>query len=477
MVRFVKISMVIFLFCGVIFSGYAQGQDKGCKNIDGIWLGSVEFQGASLRIVFRINCGDDSLTAVIDSPDQGVKDIAVSEIVFEGDTLILRSKDIMARYKGYFVQGTDTIKGEWKQSFMSFPLNVVKVDSVPGLQRPQEPKPPFPYIEKKVIFENEKAKIKLAGTLTLPDTIGQYPAVVLISGSGPQDRNEELLGHKPFLVIADHLARNGIAVLRYDDRGVAESEGNYADATTEDFTDDAEAAWMFMRNLKNINPQNVGLLGHSEGAMAAPKVAARQKDVAFIVLLAGPGVVGKEILLRQTEMILKAEGMEEEIVEDIVRRNEKMYSVLKKVDDKEKAEKKIRKIMEKEAKKVRDEDKEDYKLKRYEIDAQIRTMMSPWFRYFLTFEPQEYLKELSCPVLALNGELDLQVPAKENLLEIEKAMILGANPNYKILEMPGLNHLFQHAKTGSPTEYGKIEETISPEVLDIITEWILKEIP
>ena len=470
-VLFVFLSMVFFL------SGYAREEGEACKRVDGIWLGRVDFQGAALRIVFRISCNNDSLQAVIDSPDQGVKDIPVTAISFSDDTLSIKSGSIMASYTGRINMHSDTITGEWKQAFLSLPLVMVKVDSVPGLNRPQEPKPPYPYVEQEVVFENMKAGIKLAGTLTLPDTNGVYPAVVLISGSGPQDRNQEITGHKPFLVIADHLTRQGIAVLRYDDRGVAGSEGVFNEATTVDFADDADAAWLFLTDHKNINPKNVGLVGHSEGGMIAPMVAANRKEVAFIVLLAAPGVTGEKILLRQTELIYKASGMDEEVVEGIVKRNGKIYSILKKIDDEEKAAKKIRKILEKEAKKIPDQERGDHKLKRYEIDAQVKTSVSPWFRNFVNFDPQPYLKSVSCPVLALNGELDLQVAANENLLEIEKAMIIGANPNYKVMEIPGLNHLFQHATTGSPAEYATIEETFSKEVLMIIERWILEEVP
>lgn len=440
-------------------------------------MGSVEFQGSKLRIVIRINCAGDSLWAVIDSPDQGVKDIPVTNIKFQNDTISLKAKSIMAGYTAYYDKESDQLTGEWKQSFLSLPLDLLRVDTVPGLNRPQEPKPPFPYIEEDVVFENKKANITLAGTLTLPDTINTYPAVILISGSGPQNRNEEILGHKPFWVIADHLSRNGIAVLRYDDRGYGESKGSFSGSTTEDFTEDAESAWMFLRKHKNINTKNIGLLGHSEGGMIAPKLASTQNAVAFIVLLAAPGVTGEKILLTQTALIYEAAGVDKKTVESIIQRNEKIYKVLKKEDDDEKASEKIRKILEKEAKNMSDEKKVKNNLRRYEIDAYVKTSVSPWFRYFLTSNPRPYLLEVKCPVLALNGEKDLQVTAEENLEAIEQAMIFGANPNYKIMEMPGLNHLFQHAETGAPAEYSTIEETISPEVLDIITKWILEEVP
>lgn len=470
----------MLLYISIMFittNNYSQSRIDPCTALEGQWLGSVDFQGASLRIVIRIACENDSLTAVIDSPDQGVKDIGVSSISFDNDTLTVKSKTIMARYKGYYDAESDELRGEWKQSIITLPLVLKKTDSVAGLNRPQEPKPPFPYVVEEVHFENQKAGVVLAGTLTLPDTINDHPAVVLISGSGPQNRDEEIMGHKPFWVIADYLTRNGIAVLRYDDRGVGESKGDFSSATTADLSEDAEAAWIYLKNHKYINEKNVGLLGHSEGGMIAPMIASKLKDVAFIVLLAAPGVKGEEILLRQTEMIYKAAGADENTIQKIVKRNEKIYSILKGETDDDKASAKIKKLLEKQAKKMNDNEKTANNLRRFEIDASVKRIVTPWFRQFVSFDPRPYLEEVDCPVLALNGEKDTQVDAKENLTAIEQAMIIGANPNYKIKEMPGLNHLFQHCTTGSISEYSKIEETISPEVLEIIANWILREVP
>ncbi len=471
-----------YLFTTLVFllittCNYSQSSKELCKTLEGQWLGSVEFRGAALRIVIRVSCDNDSLQAVIDSPDQGTKDIPVTSIDFRNDSLKVKAKSIMAKYTAFYDEKTDELNGEWQQSVVSLPLILKRTDSVPGLNRPQEPRPPFPYIEEEVVFKNDRAGISLAGTLTLPDTINTHPAVILISGSGPQDRNEELLGHKPFWVIADHLSRNGIAVLRYDDRGVKESTGNFSTATTENFTEDARAAWLFLRKHKSINSKNIGLLGHSEGGMIAAKLASAQPAVAFVVLLAAPGISGEKILLTQIEKIYRAAGIDEKATEKIVKRNEKIYADLKKEDDDERASEKIRKILEKEAKKLSDEDKTKNNLRRYEIDAHVKNAVSPWFRYFITFNPRPYLEKVKCPLLALNGEKDMQVVAEENLEAIEQAMIFGGNPDYKIMEMPGLNHLFQHAKTGAISEYSTIEETISPEVLDIITKWILEEVP
>ena len=343
------------------------------------------------------------------------------------------------------------------------------------LNRPQEPKPPFPYRSEEVTFKNNAAGIVLAGTLTLPEKDGRYPVAVLITGSGPQNRDEALMGHKPFLVLADWLTRQGIAVLRYDDRGVAKSGGDINPATTFDFATDAEAALEFLKNRKEIDSTKIGFIGHSEGGIIAPIIASRRHDVAFVVLMAGPGITGEQILLLQPALISKAEGQDEKSINANNKLSRDIYSVLKKNHDNAIAEKKLRRL-------IADSDKKNardtsyHRLSEQEIKGQIKSLTSPWFRCFLTLNPEEFLSKVTCPLLAIAGSLDLQVPPEEDLHAIEKAMIFAGNSHYRVEEFPGLNHLFQHATTGSPAEYPKIEETISPEVLDMIGKWILANI-
>jgi fermentation-respiration switch protein FrsA (DUF1100 family) len=322
---------------------------------------------------------------------------------------------------------------------------------------------------------NGAGGFELAGTLTMPEKEGRYPVAILVTGSGPQNRDEELLGHKPFLVLADYLTRQGFAVLRYDDRGVGKSKGEFKTATTLDFAGDAEAAFDFLKNRPGIDSAAIGIIGHSEGGLIAPIVASGRKDVAFIVLMAGPGLTGEQILLLQTALISKAEGADEKTISSTEKFSMNMYSVLKKNSDNEKAGKKLRLL-------IADYDKKNMKdtsyhqLSETEISAQVESLTSPWFRTFLTLNPEDYLSKVTCPLLAVNGSLDLQVPPKENLQAIEKSLIFGGNSTYVVEELPGLNHLFQTATTGSPSEYSKIEETISPAALELIGNWMKKNV-
>jgi pimeloyl-ACP methyl ester carboxylesterase len=310
--------------------------------------------------------------------------------------------------------------------------------------------------------------VKLAGTLTFPRGKGPFPAVLLITGSGPQDRNESLLGHKPFLVLADYLTRQGIAVLRVDDRGVGGSTGSTPNSTTENFAADVMAGIEFLKTCKEIDPKQIGLIGHSEGGMIAPLVAAQNSDVAFIVLMAGAGLTGEEILYMQGAMIMKANGASVHQLAKQRATQESMFKILKEEKDPAAAEKRLREEL---SKSLTEEEK---KKAEQTIAVHIKLSNTPWFRYFLTLDPRPALRKVKCPVLALNGENDLQVSANENLREIEAALKAGGNNDVTIARLPKLNHLFQTSQTGSPNEYIKIEETIAPVALKTIGDWILK---
>jgi pimeloyl-ACP methyl ester carboxylesterase len=337
-----------------------------------------------------------------------------------------------------------------------------------ALNRPQEPKKPYPYDEEEVGYENKRDGVKLAGTLTLPRGKGPFPATLLITGSGPQDRNESLLGHKPFLVLADYLTRQGIVVLRVDDRGVGGSTGSVPDSTTENFAADVTAGIEFLKTRKEIDPKQIGLIGHSEGGLIAPMVAAQNGDVAFIVLMAGTGLTGEEILYLQGALILKAGGASAEQLAKQRATQEGMFKILKEEKDPATAEKRLHEEL------SRNLTEEAKKKSEQAIAAQIKRANTPWFRYFLTLDPRPALRKVKCPVLALNGENDLQVPATENLREIEAALKAGGNKDVTIVSLPKLNHLFQTSETGSMSEYAKIEETIAPVALKTIGDWILK---
>jgi len=339
--------------------------------------------------------------------------------------------------------------------------------------RPQEPKPPYPYREEEVTFINTVENFSLTGTLTLPQGEGPFPAVVLISGSGQQDRNETVFMHKPFLVLADHLTRNGIAVLRYDDRGVGKSKGNAIKATSLSFADDAEAAVNYLMQRSEINVKKTGLAGHSEGGLIAPIVASRNRNIAFIVSLAGPGVTGYDVILRQTEDIMRASGAAQAEIAETLATNGQLFHMLIDESDQRKFSKDAMEWYGKELDK-KGLTQEERQQKMAAFAQGLVSANNPWMRYFLATDPAQFWSQVKCPVLALNGEKDLQVSQEINLPAIRAAVRSGGNRKVKTVMLPGLNHLFQHSETGSPDEYIKIEETFSPEAMEIITLWIRK---
>jgi uncharacterized protein len=308
----------------------------------------------------------------------------------------------------------------------------------------------------------------------LPRGKGPFPAALLITGSGPQDRDETILGHKPFLVLADYLTRRGIAVLRVDDRGVAKSTGVFASATSADFADDVEAGVEFLKHRADIDAKQIGLIGHSEGGVIAPMIAARSKDIAFIVMMAGTGLNGEEILYLQGQAILKAMGAPAEALARQKAIQQAIFDGARQEKDNKEAEKKIHQTLDGIFAKLSAAERQQIEKSKGGLDAQINRVLSPWFRFFLTYNPATALQKVQCPVLALNGEKDTQVTPKENMESIEKALQGGGNKDFTVTMLPSLNHLFQTCKTGAPAEYGKIEETLAPSALQLIGDWIVK---
>lgn len=361
-----------------------------------------------------------------------------------------------------------------KQLFTVFSLLAASdelLEKVPEPLRPQEPKSAISYDVEEVKYSNITANVTLAGTLTLPRSGKQSPAVLLIAGSGPIDRDETVFGHKPFLVLADHLTKQGFVVLRVDKRGIGQSTGNYGVATTEDFADDALAGVEYLKTRKEVNAQQIGLIGHSEGGLIAPIVAVKSNDVAFIVLMAGPCVTGEAILYAQEALISRAMGITEEQLSHQLDFQQQVLSVIKNESDIEKAEKQLREIV---ANQVANLPKEEQQKSVDAMETQMKRCNSRWFRYYLTYDPTISLRHLKIPVLVLNGELDSQVSPKQNLPVIAKILEEAKNRNYRIIEFPKLNHFFQTCETGSILEYGIIEETIAPVLLDTLSDWILE---
>lgn len=455
--------LIFIFFCSAMFG----------QNIDGKWQGLLTVPGAELTIVFNISSEDDGYSATMDSPDQGAFGLAVSEISFTDNMLKVTMTSPPIQYEGTLNDQREII-GTFKQGDYEFPLTISQNPVEKSTKkRPQEPEEPFPYLSEDIYFENIEDQIQLSGTLTLPQEGNNFPAVILISGSGPQDRDETILGHKPFLVLSDYLTRRGIAVLRFDDRGTGESEGNFAIATTADFVKDVDAAVSYLKERKDINPNRLGLIGHSEGGIIAPMLAIESEDVDFIVLMAGTGIRGDQLLLLQSELIGRAAGISESELKTAREFNQGAYEIVVNTLNEKKVKKDLKEYLEESVTKNPELATANGLKEEVFVDQIWGQLVNPWMMYFLRHDPAEVLKEVQCPVLAIIGEKDLQVPPEVNLKAIENALKEAGNTNYKIEELAGLNHLFQESKTGAPSEYSNIEQTISPKALKFMGDWIL----
>lgn len=437
------------------------------QDITGQWNGILKAGETQLRMVIHITKSTNgTYSAVMDSPDQGAKGIPVASTGF--DDLILKLEIAPGvQYEGTLNNGT-TFKGVFQQGGNSIPLNFSR--EIPKKEkntRPQEPIAPFPYYTEDVVFENTTDKIQLYGTLTLPNQNGDFPVAILISGSGPQDRNSEIFNHKPFLVLADYLTKNGIAVLRVDDRGTGKSTGIYNTAGIDEFKRDTQFAVAYLKTRKEINTSKIGLIGHSLGGVIAPIIASESKNIDFIILLAGSGIRGDKLMLLQKEMIERSMGVSEEGILVGQKNIGGAYDIILNATS--------------DANSLKDDLKKHFKnvfggaMSEQEIEALSAQLTIPWLTDFIRFDPKTALEKLECPVLALNGSNDLQVPAKVNLEAIKSIISKNKNSDIRTVELPELNHLFQKSVTGLPNEYGLIEQTFSPKALQIITDWILEK--
>lgn len=444
------------------------------QDIIGTWQGTLKVQGTELVVVFHIETQDDGYSSLMDSPTQGAFAIPTTKTTFDNGKL-----KIVVTNLGIFYQGTlhnDTLTGTFNQGGMPFPLTLIRTEKKEAV-RPQEPKAPYPYDVEEITFTNTKEKIKLSATLTLPKGKEKHPAVILIAGSGPNDRDETVFGHKPFWVLADYFTRQGIAVLRYDKRGVGESEGEYFLATTHDFAEDVEAAFNYLKGRKEIDPTNIGLIGHSEGGVIAPIVAAENNDLKFIVLMAGLGVNGTELVLQQHHHAFDKTLTKEEkekinpILIDIYSNVSNWTEYAGSEQERNLLKEELSMLWQNLAPEIQGEVQKEAFIKKTTAN-----IISPWFRHFLKINPSEYLEKLSLPILAINGENDTQVAYQSNLSGIERALKKANNKDYTIKSYPHLNHLFQESSTGEIGEYGEIEQTISPEVLSDIATWIKQQV-
>ncbi len=445
-------------------------QPQSSQSVEGIWAGALDAGAFKLRLVMKFSrTPDGKLKGSLDSLDQGAKDIPMSAVTFQNGALHVEMKSIGATYDAKLSADGSQITGEFTQGGAKLPLDLKRIEkaSDAALKRPQTPKAPFPYDEVEVTYQNKQDKVTLSATLTVPRGTGPFPAVVLITGSGLQDRNESLLGHQPFLVLADYLTRRGIAVLRADDRGIGGTSKGSANDTSENYAGDALAGVEFLKTRKEINPKQIGLVGHSEGGMIAPMAAARSNDVAFIVLMAGPGLVGDKLLIMQNGLVSAAECDRQ--VKESMTQVERLFVIAEEEKDPAVAKQK----MKAEGTKIAEEAKKKLEGQLASLDGKVNEILSPWFRFFLKYDPRPTLMKVHVPVLAINGEKDTQVPAHEDLEAIEQALKDGGNRDYKIVLLPKLNHLFQTSNTGAPSEYAEIEETIAPVALETMGDWIV----
>lgn len=458
-----KIIFIVIVLVVGISTSYASDP------VTGHWEGHIEIPGQPLAVKIDLAIDDDNWRGTIDIPAQAAKELPLS-----GIHVAEEGEETRIKFSIRDVPGNPTFDGQLQEGIISgiFSQGGVKFDFrlsrevVADPLRPQEPKPPFPYHIEEVVFQN--GAVSLAGTLTMPKGVGPFPSVLLISGSGLQDRDETVFGHKPFWVLADHLSRAGIAVLRVDDPGIGKSTPHPKPPTTADFATDVEAGVAFLENDDRIGP--VGLIGHSEGGIIAAIVASRREEVDFVILMAGPGVPGADLMLKQNERIFDAIGIVDEHKQHLLTLLDRLFTTLTSDMAKDERRRRVEEI-------VRMQFELNGVPAAQQDETQIQTaagqVLTPWMRYFLAFDPRPALEAIRVPVLALNGELDVQVDAEQNLTAIATALEKGGNRNVTVHRLPEHNHLFQRSKTGLVNEYAVIEETISHEVLDLILEWVL----
>ena len=465
-----------------------------CQDITGNWEGRLNASGTLIPIVFHISKDKvNKYSATFDSPDQKAFNLPCSEVIITADSVILIMKVLGGKYAGRISEDKKQLSGKWYQGPGSLPLNVSKTSDkvvIKEQKRPQTPNPPFPYKSEDVEYDNADKSIHFGATFTvpLPDSgvnyfrAPVYPTVLLITGSGRQDRDENIFNHKPFAVIADYLTRQGMAVLRVDDRGMGKTTGNFDRSTSADFAKDVEAGIDYLKTRNDVDTAGIGLLGHSEGGMIAPMVASERTDVKFIVLLAGPGVKITELMEQQSVDIIASGGISRKKLESYRLMYRELVSIIMAEKDVAIATEKANLVFknwqkgESPSLVMRTTGVEDEKSLVAYINKMGTQLNQPWFKYFMKADPAIYLTRLKCAVLALNGEKDIQVSAKPNLAAIKNALEKSKSVKYSTQEIPGLNHLFQHCKKCSVAEYGELEETFAPGALEIIGKWIKEAI-
>lgn len=430
--------------------------------LTGDWSGAM---GPLTLVVHLTDPAGGPRTATLDVAAQNAQGLPM-QLEVRADSVYLRLAAAQADFAGRRSADGQALMGTWHQAGQVIPLTFKRIaaGSTAGPARPQLPRPPFPYRSEEVSFTSQPAQVKLAGTLTVPAGKGPFPAVALLTGSGPEDRDETVFGHKPFAVLADYLTRRGWAVLRFDDRGVGQSGGTLAGTTSADYATDARAALAFLRARPGINKHKVGLIGHSEGGTAAIRAAGQPQGPDLLVLLAAPGLPGNELIVQQTLALARVQNVDSIQLMYVENAQRQVLDILQQTPDNAQARNKLLPLLNYEG--------STDPARLAVVEAQIRQATSPGYRALLAERPAQTLPKVACPVLALNGSKDRQVPAAANLAAIRQGLQAGPSRDVTVREVPGLNHLFQTASTGSPAEYGVIEETFAPAALQLIGDWL-----
>jgi len=434
--------------------------------MDGHWRSTLHRNGMDLRLLLKIETGEHGTIIRFDSPDASVMNLPVTDFSRDGKLVSFRIAAAAVTFNGVLSDDGESLTGQWlrvgqPELKLSFVRDVVQRQV--EHKRPQYPVAPFPYRQFDVQFSNDSAQITLAGTLTLPEGKGPFPAAILLSGSGPQDRDQAVFGHKTFLVIADHLTRQGMAVLRFDDRGTNASTGDHNAATSADFATDANAAVSYLRSRADIQAQSIGFIGHSEGGMIGPLAALNNPDIAFMVLLAAPGTDTVQLIESQRRLIGMSQGISEQQLRETAPIITEINRQVMAAKDSVEAANWLTTFFSAEV-------MQQLGLTEMQRPLLVNQYSRDWYRFFLSYQPAAVLSQLTMPILAINGSLDHQVAADENLAAIAAA--LKSNSDVTVIKLEGLNHMFQTSSTGAFAEYAELEETFAPAALNTISDWL-----
>lgn len=460
--------LIVILLTGSV----AMAQDNA--NIAGKWYGTFKlYYGDKYRMIIDLQKDGAGYKGTLQLPEMSDNDyFELETVVYRKDTLLLRIDALRFSFTGVWDPAANQFRGitGFVDDQSHSDLGRKEITAAEMYKRPQEPKPPFPYYTEQVKFNNVKDSVTLAGTFTRPAAQGKYPVVLMLSGSGPQDRNEEIAGHKLFLVLADYFARNGIASLRYDDRGFAGSTGDFDTSDIYDFSHDALTALKYLKTRKDADPARIGLLGHSEGAVVAQITAANNPAVAFVISMAGVGISGRELIDQQSAAKGKLAGKSDSLILADQARMKPYWDLLASDSDIAAITPKAQEIL----RNIYRNSSEDVKKGQTEDELIRASNMRPETISLLRYKPLNYLKQIKCPFMAINGTADIQVDATANLKEIERALNENGNLLTTIRKFDGLNHLFQRCKTCEVNEYGELEQTIDPLVPAFMAHWILQ---